>query len=555
MATTHDSDQEGEDVDKLGDDKGDGNGNGDGNGYNDDEDDEAGPSLLDSQLEDLVSQVDRIEWLCQMIERLGVCHNYCDNPHFQDEGLLHKEWQCLVTNGSKAPTGAPIPGEFRRIQTGQTHVLKPQTSGCSSRNKLTCMDDQTIGLDGVRTGAHDTHGHGQPPLSCTDKTTIGLDGMVVSPRTDARCKNAISTSIPHLTQSVPLKRMHSNDPTPSKKKAVVPLPRIQVLQKQYAKSSGEAPTGELSSLDGNGEGLAQQTVADGQGDQAGAAAFPPEVVEVVQWVMEHIKVDAITTCAFTECMTKEPGDQKTMYEGPVPLKDANATYIQSHFYTIHNSMKKSAIPLVIVYFGLRCSDRNVAATAHSLTDSGNERWLSPTKKNDHLVFKNQAITDLIETEYFKTSWSFGFKHIDNFTPLAPIPLIAFACAILRNCIKSFEVEPNKGADLDATKDKEAFIMYMEMLEEIRRDDPIHLLDIRMTITEQYLQAWPKPATLPVPEMNLARHTSMDMGHLQQFQDMLGEDAPGMEEWDGVKDVQRKGKGKGPMTGGPSASGS
>ncbi|KAG9076250.1 hypothetical protein FRC06_009621 [Ceratobasidium sp. 370] len=364
--------------------------------------------------------------------------------------------------------------------------------------------------------------------------------------------------------------MHSDDPTLSKKKAVVPLPRIQALRKQYAKSGGEAPAGESSassvkpsksapppchlpprdsemqdlpsdnehppapdvhqqdppptpptddnqSLDGNGEGLAQQTTADGQGDQAGAAgdakltkrqqaklrAFPPEVVEVVQWVMERIKVDAITKCAFAECMTKELGDQKTMYEGwltrrwgqgngevrdgkvPVPLKDANATY---------------------------------------------------NKKNDHLVFKNQAIADLIETEYFKTSQSFGFKHIDDFTPLVPIPLIAFACAILRNCIKSFEVEPNKGADLDATKDKEAFIMYMEMLEEIRRDDPIHLLDIRMTITEQYLQARPKPATLLVPEMNLARHTSMDMGRLQRFQDMLGEDAPGMEEWDGVKDV-------------------
>ncbi|KAG9077017.1 hypothetical protein FRC06_009163, partial [Ceratobasidium sp. 370] len=627
-ATTRDSDQEGEDVDELGDDEGDGNGNGngDGDGYDDDEDDEAGPPLLDSQLEDLISQVDRIEWLCQTIKRLGVHHNYRDDPHFQDEGSLHKEWRHLVTNGSKAPAGAPIPGKFCCIQTGQTHVLKPQTSGCSSRNKLTRMDDQTIGPDSVRAGAHDTGGHGRPPLSHTNKTTIGLDSMVVSPRTDARRENAISTSIPCPTQPAPLKRTHSDDPTPSKKKAVIPLPRIQVLRKQYAKSGGEAPAGESSassvkpskpapppchlpprdsemqdppsdnehpptpnihqqdppptpptdddqSLDGNGEGLAQQTAADGQGDQAGAAgdakltkrqqaqlrAFPPEVVEVVQWVTERIKVDAITKCAFTECMTKELGDQKTMQQGsrdgkvPVPLKDTNATYIQSHFYTIRNSMKKSAIPLVIVYFGLRRSDHNVAATAHSLTDGGNEHWLSPDKKDGHLVFKNQAIADLIETEYFKTSRSFGFKHIDDFTPLVPIPLIAFACAILRNCIKSFEVEPNKGADLDATKDKEAFIMYMEMLEEIQRDDPIHLLDIQMMIMEQYLQAWPKPATLPVPEMNLACHTSMDMERLQWFQDMFGKDAPGMEEWDGVKDVQRKGKGKGPMTGGPSAS--
>ncbi|KAG9074184.1 hypothetical protein FRC06_010873 [Ceratobasidium sp. 370] len=188
-ATTRDSDQEGEDVDELGDDEGDGNGDGD--GYDDDEDDEAGPPCLD-----LISQVDRIEWLCQTIKRLGVRHNYRDDPHFQDKGSLHKEWRRLVTNGSKAPAGAPIPGEFRRIQTGQTHVLKPQTSGCSSRNKLTHMDDQTIGPDGVCAGAHDTRGHGRPPLSRTDKTTIGLDGMVVSPRTDARRENAISTSIP-----------------------------------------------------------------------------------------------------------------------------------------------------------------------------------------------------------------------------------------------------------------------------------------------------------------------------------------------------------------------
>ncbi|KAG9081466.1 hypothetical protein FRC06_005542, partial [Ceratobasidium sp. 370] len=59
--------------------------------------------------------------------------------------------------------------------------------------------------------------------------------------------------------------------------------------------------------------------------------------------MEHIKVDAITKCAFAKCMTKKLGNQKTMYKGwltsrwgqgngevhngkvPVPVKDANAT--------------------------------------------------------------------------------------------------------------------------------------------------------------------------------------------------------------------------------------
>ncbi|KAG8731934.1 hypothetical protein FRC12_019503 [Ceratobasidium sp. 428] len=181
----------------------------------DDDDPEAGPALLG----------DRLEWLYQAIRKLGICTNYRDNPNFQSEGLLSKEWKRLVLEASLG--GAPATNQDCPIKTGLTHVLKPATSGCSSRVQLIRTDSQTVGLDEKNVSAHDHREYGHPALpklARTDKTTITLDGKVVSPP----CVAGLSGT----------KRPSDGNPSQSKRRAVVSLARIQELPKENKAHTG-----------------------------------------------------------------------------------------------------------------------------------------------------------------------------------------------------------------------------------------------------------------------------------------------------------------------------
>ncbi|QRW07672.1 hypothetical protein RhiLY_06671 [Ceratobasidium sp. AG-Ba] len=735
-AETRDSDEAGEEQDEL----------------VEDVDDEAEPPLLDYRLEDIQNEDDRVEWLVQTIEKLGARHNYRDDPSSR-------------TSGPAPRSSATVPGQIQRIQTGVTHVVEPQTSGQSSRRKLVCTDHTTLGLDGMRIGAHVGDEYGKPPapkLARTDKTTIGLDGRVVSPpRTLALNPRPPPDRASSSHRPVPVKRMHSDNSAPSKKWVKVPKTRFDALRKENAKLAAAAfsghsstsavkpaklvsrpvptpssmpvatpalksvptpiskPTAKAASkpatgaalkpapkpipkaapkavvkaapkpalkatpnpapkpalkptpkpvpkltprsmlkaapkpaletapdahrptmsdvemhdpptddnLPSAGDVMAQsfastlkngddgilsdqreeaspeivtaeqdaEDVEDGQGgedygdaqgaldedagvgegtkrQQAQLRAFPPDAREVVSWVAERVKVDISTRCAFADCMTKTPGSSKTHYEDwlaegweeaqaevregmpRIALKDSHAAYIKSYFYTIRNLVKKAAEPLVSAHFGLRRRNANRVEKAKGLTVDGNECWLSPNKENDDEIFKNPIIAQLIEDVFFKTPNSFGYQHLEAFTPLVRLGTIAFVCAIIRHCILSYASENRKATKLNSTSDKDAFVLYMGMLEDIRQNNPPHLLDIRLTITEQYLEAWPQSTPLPVPKMNLNPNTTVDMARLEKVKNMLGENVPEIEEWDGVLDVRRNGKGKGAMRYGPSGSG-
>ncbi|QRW13141.1 hypothetical protein RhiLY_12140 [Ceratobasidium sp. AG-Ba] len=208
-------------------------------------------------------------------------------------------------------------------------------------------------------------------------------------------------------------------------------------------------------------------------------------------------------------------------------------------------MKKSCKHLVAAYYGLRRSDPDHAAKAKSLTDGSEERFVSSNEQNDSEMFMHQILADSIENAWFKTAKSFGFKHIEAFTPLVPVQSIAFACAIVQNRIKALEVDISKPAELNAEGDRDAYMMFMEMLEKIRKENPAHLLKIRAKITLQYLKAKPQPTTLPVPEMNLGPNREVPMDMLEEIGGLLGGEAPALEEWDGVKEAQKKSKGKAP----------
>ncbi|QRV88487.1 hypothetical protein RhiJN_16505 [Ceratobasidium sp. AG-Ba] len=158
---------------------------GDGDEGDDDGDNDDERSLLDYTLDELDDEALRIEWLYQAIDMWGGRKNYREDPAFQDENSLRKEWKRLVMRDSASCTQPPPPSQAtQRIQKGQTHILRPQTAGHSSRVRLHRTDNETLALDGKRVGSEDRCEYGDfvpARLTRTDQTTIGLDGKPVSP--------------------------------------------------------------------------------------------------------------------------------------------------------------------------------------------------------------------------------------------------------------------------------------------------------------------------------------------------------------------------------------
>ncbi|QRV89200.1 Tail fiber protein [Ceratobasidium sp. AG-Ba] len=602
----------------------------------DDDDEEAGPRLLDYRLEDLKSEVDRMEWLVQTIQKLGARHDYRSDPKFQDEHSLRQEWIRVLADGPPAYAGNKMSGDTRRIRTGQTHILKPQTSGHLSRVQLIRTDAETIGLDGAQVGSQDQREHGQPTppkLSRTDKTTIGLDGKAVSPHASAVRRQGTSSNSSRPSQPTSTKRTHTDNPAPSKKRAVVPSSRIAALRKENARLGGgasntpsssrtnkpskpvsnprrpappdvemldppsnddrlprpktslpdrpptppsEGPDEESSSHDEEPDSEEEDQTPVNRArptrrQQAQLAWFPPEARPLVQWMSEVIRVDVVKRCGYPECITESADNEQPILEGwfrekwveannafregkpPLPFKNEYGIYVRNQLAPGRTSLKNTCDPLVRFHFDLRWSDPLRAKKANSLTDEGDERWLSPNLMNDDEIFKHPCIADAIEQEFFKSPKSLGSRHLEEFSPLVPIPTIAYTCAIIRNRIKAYAQDNGQTAELEASSDKGMFKMYLEMLENMRKHNPVHLLEIRAAITEQYLDAQPQPKAVPVPEMNLAPDAEIDMERLERIRNKLGQDALEIDDWDGVKDVWSKGKGKAPMRGGPSSS--
>ncbi|KAG8771008.1 hypothetical protein FRC12_003913 [Ceratobasidium sp. 428] len=599
----------------------------------DNDDPEAGPALLDYRLEELEYEGDRIEWLYQAIRKLGIRTNYRDDPDFQAEGPLSKEWKRLVLEASLG--SAPATNQDHRIKTGLTHVLKPSTTGHSSRVQLVRTDSQTVGLDGKNVDAYDHREHGRPAppkLARTDKTTITLDGKVVSP---PRVAGLSGTK----------KRPSDGNPSPPKKRAVVPLVRIQELRKENRAHAGKGATsGPAASskpapnpprplsddeemadppndnpeqplrparnngLGGNGlgghdgeggnegeggiggEAGEGATGPDGEGDtdQEGVAAaaggdddegpggydrltrrqrsqlraFSADARGLVEFTAERVKVKMATICAFPEVMTRDAADNQTYLERwlvgiwhkanlelrdglpHLPFKDEYGTYIRNLIPAIRNGVKRSCDNLVPVYFKLRWSDPDRAAKARDLTDEGDERWTSPTLENDNDRFKHPIIRDTIENAFFKNKNSFGNKNLEAFTPLVPVPTIAYSCSIIRNRIKAYEGDKDKTADLNSASDADAFAMYMKMLEKIHKENPAHLLDAQGLITEQYIESQPEVTPVRVPEMEFGPDRDINMGPLERIKARLGDRVPDIKDWAAVKEIQDKGKGKG-----------
>ncbi|KAG8796672.1 hypothetical protein FRC12_010188 [Ceratobasidium sp. 428] len=570
----------------------------------DDDNPEAGPALLDYRLEQLNYEGDRIKWLYQAIRKLGVRTNYCDDPDFQAEGPLSKEWKRLVLKASLG--GAPAANKDHRIKTGLTHVLKPATSGHSCI-QLVRTNSQTVGLDKKTINTHDHREYGRlalPKLARTDKTTITLDSKVVSP--------------PRVAGPSGMKKRPSDGkPSPPKKRAIVPLARIlelchfcQVRAKPPRSFSDDEEMadppinnpnrplrpvgnegqgrnglgdnegedeggngGEVDKGDDEGnpdhEGVAAAAGGDGDDGPGGYGrltqrqrsqlrTFSADACGLVAWTADKVKVKMATICPWPETMTQDRANNQTYLEHwllniwykanvelhnglpHLPFLDEYGTYIRNLIPAIRNGVKRSCEAMVPLYFELKWSDPHRAALVNSLTDGGDERWISLNLENNNKRFKHPIIRNTIKNVFFRNDKSFGNTHLDEFTPLVPLPTIA----CIRNQIKSYVSEKNKDTNLNSTSNADAFTMYMKMMEKIHQENPAHLLEAQRLITEQYVLSQPEPMPVRVPEMNFGPDRNINMGPLEQIKARFGDRVAAIKDWAPVNEIQSQGKGKG-----------
>ncbi|QRV96438.1 hypothetical protein RhiJN_24456 [Ceratobasidium sp. AG-Ba] len=571
----------------------------------------ARPAITDYLLEELEDETNRMEWLYQNIELFGSRNDLRDNPKYQAEDSLLNKLGRLKTQGPRASHGALKSGNVHCVKTGSTHILEPETSGHSSHVWLVRTDHTTVGLDGNTVNAHSRREHGLPmpvKLSCTNQTTIGLDSKLVSSPGRAPPRRAPQRA------SAPLAKSKAPSTAPSKKQAVISMAWMKELRKQNAKSNGgactkppvviaslssrpqpnqprlpppdiemcnlstgdevkhPAPEGEEGSdpeVEDDGEEVPvhelEEQLTKRQRLQLGA--FVPEARPLVQLTTELIKINMATICPYPETISENPRDQKRYIDhwlverwaqankelrkgkDLLPFKDEYGAYVRKQLPVYRNIVKQISEVLVPVYYNLHCSDPKHTECARKLTSDGEERWTLPART------QHQIIINVIVQAFFWTSKSLGYRYIEQFILLVPLATIAYICTIIRTRIKAFETKDPKAAELDASKDSNNFSLFMRMLNKTCKKTPGHLLDARLAITIQYLQARLKKTREPTPEMNFGEDCEIDMERMEQIRELAGEDMPDIDQWDGVCDVQRncKGRGQASARAGPSGS--
>ncbi|KAG8728573.1 hypothetical protein FRC10_004820, partial [Ceratobasidium sp. 414] len=201
------------------------------------------------------------------------------------------------------------------------------------------------------------------------------------------------------------------------------------------------------------------------------ASFGP-AAPVVERVVQKVRVEMAVVCGFPEFVKSTEDPTSTYFDLWIPrlwaeandelrpnqpcfeLEDRHVRYIRRQLAPIRTSIKKCAEPMMESYFGLDHSEPDHVEKSRHLT--GEEKWLSPTLKNDEKMFQHKIIGNTIAHAFFRSGRGIGVKHRDRFTPLIPIATIAYVCAIIRHLVKSYEFDNPKAANLKADEDADTY---------------------------------------------------------------------------------------------------
>ncbi|KAG8734022.1 hypothetical protein FRC10_012003 [Ceratobasidium sp. 414] len=249
-------------------------------------------------------------------------------------------------------------------------------------------------------------------------------------------------------------------------------------------------------------------------------AFGEEASELVDWVMERVRVEMAMTCPFPEILGPPENNNQSYLDLWVPklwvgahaalrpdlprlrLKDRYVVYIRSQLSPTRNRMKKACDGILSTHFGLHFSHPDHKVKATQITQ--HEKWLSP----------------------------------------------------IRHLIQAFELGKTKAGNLSGTQNAGTFKTYMTMLEEFSTQNPGCLLNARMEIMLEYLKAHPAPTPIEmtmgpdqdVNEDNLeeikALHKYQSFVHISDLTQYLGDAVPDINKWQEMQVLTQNKKGKG-----------
>ncbi|QRV90394.1 hypothetical protein RhiJN_18412 [Ceratobasidium sp. AG-Ba] len=567
----------------------------------DDYDYQAGPALLEFALDDLENEIDRIEWLHQAIEQSGATYNYRLDPDYEDEDKLRTALEEILAEGNRVGLNAPASiNTTNRVRKGATHVLEPPTTGRSSRVKLICTDSSTMDrlpakltrtdqstltLDGTRVS---------PPSAKTAPSYRRPNPTTSRPNHTAASNSTTNNPVPVKKRAIvpaarikALRKENTNAACPPAQRIVPQTPAQAARlpapgdhsdvdmadpQGQQPDRTPTPPTDEeLGDRQGGGTGEGSDDPVQGSEEaeeteeleSAGSLTkrelaqlrrFPPEVRPLVKYITDQVRLSMVTKCPFPERLRPSPEDDYYLEEWmpdfwsqahellredrPIlAFQDRYIDYVRNLLPFTRNLVRKSADALVKAHFGLRRSDPNYFETATNLLHE--ENWVLSQPGNNEFCFQHQIISDTILETFFRSPKSIGHRHIEEFTPFVPLPMMAYACCIVRHSIASFLVDSGKAGDLNSSLNSDSWLVYMNMLEQHGNDHPGQLLRARIKITRDYLKSQTKPAPLVAPPMNVGEDCDVDLEDLEELRDMMGDDVPDVDEWEEVKAVYAK----------------
>ncbi|KAG8732281.1 hypothetical protein FRC10_001022 [Ceratobasidium sp. 414] len=382
----------------------------------------------------LTSKEDQIKWLCQAIEAFGDLTNYRNNPKFQDPAVLYKVYKDLCDSERANDPLPPTSKAGNEALCRESNAHGKETKGPAS---------------GPSPSAHDPQ-----------------DSPKGAPSTKARMVHAVSPEVEECEYN---EDMDDNMEEGEVSKAVAPA------------EDDKGSDGENSK---QGNSRARQHLV----------SFSP-ATPVVERVVQKVQVEMAVVCGFLEFVKSMEDPTSTYFDLWIPRLWAKANnelqpnqphfeledrHIQRQLAPIRTSIKKCAEPMMESYFGLDHSEPDHIEKSHHLT--GEEKWLSPTLKNDKKMFQHKIIGNTIAHAFFHSGRGISVKHRDQFTPLIPIATIAYVCAIIRHLVKLYEFDNPKAANLKADEDADTYHYYMRMLHKIAQENQGALTNIRSKIT-------------------------------------------------------------------------
>ncbi|KAG8789231.1 hypothetical protein FRC12_013724 [Ceratobasidium sp. 428] len=535
--------------------------------------------ILDKPYESLATDQDRLEWLFQAIEQLGDTTDFRGDPDYQDVGTLREVFDEL--RGDPHANDNEVPPRQAAIHVGPKVQIRPgalKTLGVDHRGATTLVPTKNMPRNAPvppsqpkTSTTNKAPSKPQAQASTAPQVTKATSSAKTAPSilqpTPAKAKASGSLKVSRarfeeLRKEAQVNKSRTNVATAGSsgsnatpKANVVDLhgvassdEEIEVLDQNVKAPGGAAVPAASDDDDGTEDQAATNAKQPTKREQSQLSAFDSEYSKLVDWVLNQIKLKLALEHGWPEVtpvVANPPDTGDATVQGArmvlddwltdlwprahdelrsgkprLPIESQHVRYIRKSLAPIRNHDIRAACDgLVPAYFGLHQSNPDHIQKAKGLLLD--EAWLSSNLANDDFRFQHDIIRDAIHRAWFSHSKSLGSKNLELFTPLVPLPTIAYTCSIVRQWIEYFKQETNKGFEIDANRGAAYFRMYMKMLNSFGSTNSTCVLNAQLKISLHYVKGNAKKPHEQTPQMNIGPDHARDEARLAELENLLG----------------------------------